>query len=192
VLRVGAVGPGETREIGEIVLGPGTTFEACFVDAGGAPLEQAEVTTPDPWMPRGAQATGPAGTVRLTKVPLHPFVLHIGPTSKTPATFVRADPSASSATFTIREGALIEGRVVDALARPVAGAVVRFRSLRDEVTGTETDDSVLADAEGRFACRLRAGRATIRAYSADQRSIIDDVELTVSEGEHRAVNFAAQ
>lgn len=155
----------EVRDLGDVVLALGPTLRGTVLDADGRPAAGVTVSAapsaPDDERRStvGAAQFGDGGrraetdaAGRFTLVGLTPGLwdLYAARDFATPGTLrLGVDAGSGDVTISLPRLVVLSGRVLDAQGAPAAGACVS--AVREDAFGMRVSESVLCDAEGRFA-----------------------------------------
>ena len=179
---------GKTVDLGDVPLDPGATVRVRAVDADGHPLKMASMSVLRAGDDDTTLADGIADDDSFVArgVPFGPARVQVAAPGFLPATVeIEAAVAAPVVTVTLKRGAVLRVRVVDA-----DGFVKQADSLvlRDP-GGVERDDSLYEETPGTWIGRLPAGRFHVTATSGDV-TIESDVELADGATKEITLKFA--
>jgi protocatechuate 3,4-dioxygenase beta subunit len=187
-----APAPGETVDLGEIVLGVGVDVVGRVVDAQGAPVAGAEVSEGGTFQ-SDLQKFVTAGDGAFVLHHMTPGECGLSLRAKERVkrdVFVTLGAGAGPLVLTLPRGGHLRGSVVDADGAPVTGGWVRVfdPSVAEKQLDDGHQDFPDLDADGRFETRLLPGRYRMEVHrGSSDVAATGDVELV--EGEDRAATI---
>jgi len=189
--------PRDSRRELRLVVPRAVTIAGRVLDVDGKPAASARVVAQDPNSSdpfREHDATsGSDGTFRLERLPAGKLIVSAGRDDRADSaelTYVLAcGDEATDAELTLRRGGTIEGRVLDAEDRPLAGASIGAHA--ESMSRTLRSTTTLPDGTYRME---NVAPGTIRVWAYADRVSLGDASKTllVVEGETTRVDFGGR
>ncbi len=182
------VGPGEERDLGDIILDPGVVVTGRVQDPQGRPIAGAQLETGASWsLEHQIVTTDADGRFSLERMPIGSVAVTVRADGFRVLVGHPIDIAGVGDVGVIRleRGALVHGVVRRKDGPGIADATVWFVDLADP--GNSDEDFVYADAAGRYALRVRPGRYRVE-FRPDEGDPIPMREIEVAEGDDVTVD----
>jgi len=177
------IAPGGTLDLGEIKFDAGLSFDGVLRHVDGRPVANAEVYGNDPWIDR-LVASDADGKFRLDHLPRRAVHLSVRATQGAASWRLTIDPALGTGTFTIGEGVVVAGRVVDAAGGPARKAGIRLLpngAGKMESAGAAYFDT---DADGRFEVRVAPGTFRVEVRRREYAAAVSPATVEIKDGEN--------
>jgi len=187
-----APAPGETVDLGEIVLGAGIDVAGRVVDGEGAPVAGAEISEGETFSTDFQKVvTGGDGAFVLHHMAPGECALSLRAKGRVSRDLVvTLGAGAGPLVLTLPRGGLLRGSVVDADGAPVTKGWVRVfdPAVAEKQLDDGHQDYPHLDADGLFVTRLVAGRYRLEVHSGTP-AVAAKAEVELAEGEERAATI---